>query len=203
MPRVVDKEAKKMQILQVAMKVFARKGVVKTKMIDIATEAGIGKGTIYEYFRRKEQIFSAAFEYFFENLSLHIERSLSKTDDPVRKLSIIIEESFNGFLADDGRYAELIMEFWAAGVRENDPVMLDAIDLKSMYAQYRNFFAGVISEGIQKKVFRAVNPEDTASMIIALLDGIGLQWIMDRSLFDPQELARQMCDILLNGIRKS
>ena len=80
--------------------------------------------------------------------------------------------------------------------------MLDTIDLRTMYAQYRDFFAGVISEGIRKNVFRPVNPEDAASMIIALLDGIGLQWIMDRSLFHPPDMARHMYDILLNGIRK-
>ena len=39
------------------MQVFAKKGVAKTKMIDIATIARVGKGTIYEYFASKEDIF--------------------------------------------------------------------------------------------------------------------------------------------------
>ena len=61
-PKIIDKEAKKAEILQAAMQVFSRKGVAKTRMADIAVAAGIGKGTIYEYFRSKEEIFAAAFQ---------------------------------------------------------------------------------------------------------------------------------------------
>ena len=57
-PKIVDKEAKKTQIIIAATQVFSKLGVAKTKMIDIAQAAGIGKGTIYEYFRSKEEIFS-------------------------------------------------------------------------------------------------------------------------------------------------
>ena len=61
MPKIVDKAAKKNEILLAAMRLFAEKGVVNSKMADIAIAAGIGKGTIYEYFRSKEEIFGEAF----------------------------------------------------------------------------------------------------------------------------------------------
>ncbi|MCP4754546.1 MAG: helix-turn-helix transcriptional regulator [Proteobacteria bacterium] len=47
MPKIVDKAAKKGEILSSAIKVFAEKGVANTKMVDIARRAEIGKGTIY------------------------------------------------------------------------------------------------------------------------------------------------------------
>ena len=93
MPRIVDKEAKKLQILHVAMRVFARKGVVKTKMIDIATEAGIGKGTIYEYFRSKDAIFVSAFTYFFETMQAELKQALASEHNPVRQLQILAEST--------------------------------------------------------------------------------------------------------------
>ena len=56
MPKIVDKEAKKLDIVHAALKEFARRGVANTKMADIATAAGIGKGTIYEYFKDKNEM---------------------------------------------------------------------------------------------------------------------------------------------------
>jgi len=202
MPRVVDRDEKRRRILHAAMAAFARKGIMKTKAIDIAQEAGVGKGTIYEYFRSKEEIFVAAFQLFFSNLNYNIERSLARTDDPVQKLKIIIEETMQGFLQDDGKFAELIMEFWAEGVRTKDPNMLGAIDLKKLYSDYRLFIAHVIEEGIRKGVFMSVDVMVTASLIIAALDGIGLQWIMDRNLFKSPVIAGQLFETLLEGIRK-
>ncbi len=202
MPRIVDREQKRRSILQAAMRAFARKGVIGTKASDIASEAGVGKGTIYEYFRSKEEIFAAAFELFFENVHHNIEQALKKTDDPVAKLRIIVEESLNGFLQEDGKFAELIMEFWAAGVREKDPDVLSAIDLKGLYAVYRKFFAEIIDEGIRKEVFRPVDTFLTASLILAVLDGIGLQWIMDRDQFDTRRITDQTFEILLEGVRR-
>ena len=66
-PIIVDKELKKQDILVAALKVFARQGIAKTKMIDIAIEAGIGKGTIYEYFRSKEEVIRESFQAFLQN----------------------------------------------------------------------------------------------------------------------------------------
>ncbi len=202
MPKVVDREAKRQMILNAAMRAFARKGVMKTKAIDIAEEAGVGKGTIYEYFRSKEEIFSAAFEFFFQTLNINIERSLAETDDPVQKLKIIIGETMRGFLQNDGKFAELIMEFWAEGVRTKDPAMLGSIDLKSLYAEYRKFISEVIEEGIKTGTFRKIDTQMVASVIIAALDGIGLQWIMDRQLFNPEKISELMFATLLEGIRK-
>ena len=51
-------------IIHAAIKVFGRTGLEKGKIADIAREAGIGKGTVYEYFRSKDELFQAIEEYF-------------------------------------------------------------------------------------------------------------------------------------------
>ena len=55
-PKIVDKEVKKKEILESAIKVFARNGIANTKVIDIAIEADTSKGNIYTYFESKEEI---------------------------------------------------------------------------------------------------------------------------------------------------
>ena len=88
-PKVIDKESKRLEILMAAMQVFARKGVTNSKMAEIAEAAGIGKGTIYEYFASKEDIFGLAFQYFFHDVQQKILQTLEGTDDPIEKLKLI------------------------------------------------------------------------------------------------------------------
>ena len=63
-PKVVDRQKKREKILRAALKVFSDRGMTEFKMIDIATAAGIGKGTIYEYFSSKEDIIAGCFNVF-------------------------------------------------------------------------------------------------------------------------------------------
>ena len=66
MPIVVDKEKKKREIIDAAIRVFSRQGYRRTKINDIAGEAGVGKGTVYEYFKSKEDLFLHMSEHLFE-----------------------------------------------------------------------------------------------------------------------------------------
>ena len=60
-PKIVDVEEKKKGIIQAAIGIIARRGLAQTKMEDIAQAAEIGKGTLYEYFKSKDEIFQGAF----------------------------------------------------------------------------------------------------------------------------------------------
>ena len=201
MPRVVDKEAKKMQILQVAMKVFARKGVVKTKMIDIATEAGIGKGTIYEYFRSKEEIFASAFTYFFETMMGEINQAIQAEHDPVRQLQIITELSLKSLIEGNAEFADIMMDFWAEGVRNKNQVMLSSINLKGIYADYRKIVAKILKSGINQGIFKKMDINAAASVFIGTFDGIMLQWILDRKIVNLHKVLSILMDTFINGIK--
>ncbi len=202
MPKIVDRQAKKVEIIQAAMKVFARNGVMKSKMIDIARTAGIGKGTIYEYFRSKEEIFAEAFRLVFAEADRMITRALGSTDDPVEKLHRIVHATVAGFGKEDGEFIQIIMDFWAEGIRSKHPEVLKMINLEEVYAGYRAMIVSILEDGIKKKVFRSVNTSLVASVLIAALDGLMLQWVMNRNLFTFEEAADVLLDSVLNGIKR-
>jgi len=60
--------------------------VANTKISDIAEAAGIGKGTIYEYFRSKDEIFVESFQFFLEKVDSIISQRLYRISDPMEKL---------------------------------------------------------------------------------------------------------------------
>ena len=202
MPKIVDKEAKKMEILHAAMQVFAQKGVVKTKIIDIATTAGVGKGTIYEYFRSKEEIFTSAYTYFFQTMESMVQEALSKEDDPLKQLELILTISLDAFMHIGEEFADIMMEFWAEGIRNKNQDILDAINLKGVYSNYRKMIQQILKKGIEKGMFKPMDTKSTASILIGALDGIMLQWIMDRKAINLRKVPVVILDSFIEGIRK-
>ena len=201
MPKIIDKEVKKLEILHAAMKVFANKGILNTKMIDISSEAGVGKGTIYEYFRSKDEIFFTAFTYVFKETEQQLSDALSTTSDPVRKLELVLEITFDSFMGHSGEFAAIMMDFWAEGVRNKDSNILNAIDLKGIYAEYRKLISSILQEGIDNRIFRQMDIDLIASAFLAILDGLALQWIMDRKAVNLKQVTAVVLECIINGIK--
>jgi AcrR family transcriptional regulator len=202
MPKIVDKEAKKRDIMHAAMEVFSRKGVTKTKMIDIAEKAGIGKGTIYEYYRSKEEIFGDAFMITYSQTEDLIREIAAAANDPETKLRRIMELTTESFFQGGGDFVGIMMDFWSEGIRNKDERILQIIDLNKIYQNYRTVISDILQEGITSGVFKEMNTKLTASVIIAALDGLLLQWILDRTLFDPRNATEVLVNTYLNGIKK-
>jgi TetR/AcrR family fatty acid metabolism transcriptional regulator len=200
-PRFVDKEEKKRDILMAAMRVFAQGGVVKTKMADIAAAAGIGKGTIYEYFRSKEDIFAAAYHQMFEGVEEKIEAVMADDIEPEEKLRQLMVVTVEGVLGDGGEFAGIMMAFWSEGIRNRNDRILDVIDLKQLYAEFRGIISSILTEGIQQGRFRKVDISLTASVLIGAMDGILLQLIMEPKIFTPDQVVSVLMDTFLNGLK--
>ena len=201
-PKLVDKAEKKQEILKAAMRVFALKGVVNSKMTDIAVAAGIGKCTIYEYFRSKEDIFAEAYNHIFMETEKGISRILESSIQPEEKLRGLMGVTLEKLLVeDDGEFAGIMMSFWSEGVRNNNERIMEIIDLKKVYSEFRILISGILEEGIAKGQFRDIDPHVTASVIIGALDGILLQYIMDKDVFRPEEAIAVLLDSYLNGIK--
>ena len=201
-PKIVDKDAKKIEIIHAAVKVFSEKGMVKAKMADIALEAGIGKGTIYEYFRSKEEVFASGFQMFFQGMENQIESALSSTTDPVEQLKLLINLSFKSFLQHGSDLAMIMMDFWAEGIRNKDEKILNSIDLRQIYHEFRIMIQSIINNGIEQGVFRQVDTHNVAALLIGALDGIMLQWIMDQKVIDLDKITDSVIDNFLYGLYK-
>jgi len=199
-PKFVDKKAKKNIILKAAMKIFAQKGIANTKMSDIAVESNIGKGTIYEYFKNKEEIFKESFNYFREELEGTIARRIFKLTDPEEKLRSLIISFADAVDSQTFDFIEIIFDFWAEGIRHHDENKI--FDLKKMYVEYRNLIISILEEGIKKGIFKDIDTTITASILLGSIDGLTLQWIMDKNLFSLKKATEVLVDSVIRGIKK-
>jgi AcrR family transcriptional regulator len=200
-PKVVNKEQKQTEILHAAIVVFAEKGYANSKIIDIANAAQVGKGTIYEYFRSKEEIFVSAFKSMFSETEQALIEELHTLDSPVQKLEFFLSSITNVFLKENGKHIELMMEFWAAGTKRSNPYFLKAIDLKTIFSQFRVLLMGIIEEGIQKKLFQDVNTYSAASLLLSFVDGLLLQWMADKENMNIDKVLKDSFAIITNGLK--
>jgi AcrR family transcriptional regulator len=201
-PKKIDKAAKKQEILEAAMKLFARNGVTNTKMAHIAEAAGVGKGTIYEYFRSKEDIFASAYHHMFAETEELIEKVLQSNIGPEERLKAVLGDTIEALLGDGGEFAGIMMEFWSEGIRSKDDRILKIINLDEIYRQYRQIISEILEEGISQGIFRRVDTHLTASALIGAMDGLFLQWILEPGIFEPREATDVLIDCYLNGIKK-
>ena len=85
-PKFVNREEKIQAIARAALELFAQKGFSATSVTQIATAAGVGKGTLYEYFETKTDIFVAAIVEWMKQFERTIMAELERIDDPVARL---------------------------------------------------------------------------------------------------------------------
>jgi TetR/AcrR family transcriptional regulator, repressor for uid operon len=199
-PRIVDKDAKKKQIILAAMQVFSRLGVAKTKMVDIAAAAAIGKGTIYEYFRSKEQIFFTAFNTMFSEMEERLQEIVRSDKNPREKLQSLVKITLDYHSEDSGEFAAIMMDFWAEGIRNKNEQILDVINLKEIYIKFRELIAGIVKEGIKQGLFKKVDVSSYAAITIAALDGLFLQIIMEPQIMDNKKIMKTFEDTLISGL---
>ena len=96
----------------------------------------------------------------------------------------------------------IMMDFWAEGIRNKDEKILDSIDLRQIYHEFRIMIQSIINNGIEQGVFRQVDTHNVAALLIGALDGIMLQWIMDQKVIDLEKITDSVIDNFLYGLYK-
>ncbi len=196
MPKIVDKAAKREVILQAALKVFARQGYNYTKMIDIAREANIGKGTIYEYFRSKEEILLAAYDNYMQISKERIATILARPITPLEKIREIILQTIRIY-ASDPEIMRVFFDFWIESTHNEN---ITEMDFRKLYADYRALGRNLLEEAKQAGQVRKDISENVPSILVAVVEGTFLQWIIDPEAFDILKMAEDIVDTLFRGL---
>jgi TetR/AcrR family fatty acid metabolism transcriptional regulator len=197
-PKIVDKEAKRKQILVAALTVFTRKGIHDFRMIEIAEAANVGKGTLYEYFPSKDDLIVGCFSLFMSRFNDHVATQLSDVTDPVEKIKKLISATFEFCLTDRALF-DTIFDFYAAGIPRRDGKSL-LTELTPMYTDMIEWVSTVIDDGVSQGRFIPTDSKVAASSILALLDGLFFQLALGVISVDSTDFANKISEILLNGL---
>jgi AcrR family transcriptional regulator len=202
-PKLIDKDSKRDSIIDAAIKLFAKKGFTKTTINDIALAAGIGKGTVYEYFSTKEEIIHHSFGYFIKSLELDFQEILIMNTAVQEKLSLIFKGFVEFISTDSLGIIEIMFDFWAEAIKNKAAKGLLYQDMRQFYQSYREIFIDLLREGIEKGEFKKeIDTNSVASLIVGMLDGILVQWILDKKRINLEALNKMSDYVILDGLKR-
>ena len=193
------KQDKRSRIIEAAAKVFAHKGYNSTLIADIAKEAGIGKGTIYEYFPSKVDLFFAVFEWFVRMTETEAKVSVSALGGSASERLMALNDALLRSWFEMLEMYSLVMEFWSAAASSSMRQRFKGT-FKEGYRDFRRIVSALIRVGIETGEFQPeVDAESVAAALVGAWDALLLQAWFDEG-FDPLTTSRKFMTVLINGL---
>jgi AcrR family transcriptional regulator len=183
-------------ILEAARRVFATKGFSQATVDDIASAAGVAKGTVYLYYESKRDIYFAALKFGIEQMYSKLDEELKKVSTPEEKLRTLIGVKLAYF--DDNRdffkiyYSEL-------GNICIHPGTIDS-EFKAMYLEQAKVVEAILKEGARKKIIRPVRTEQAAFAISDVIRGVVTQRVLGWSKSKISQDVEFIFDLIWKGI---
>lgn len=196
------KDDRPAEIVAAALESFAERGFAATRLDDIATRAGVTRGTLYLYFPSKEELFKAVVRQSIVPVIAHVEEMIAAYRGPTIDLLTKLILSFPETLL--ASQASAIPKLVIAEAR-NFPELAQFY-LDEVIRRGRRAMTAVIQRGMARGEFRAVDRDHIFFCVIAPVLLAAL-WqhslgLYDRKGMNPQALCRAHVDILLNGLLK-
>lgn len=192
-------EDKRTQILHSAIEIFAKKGLERGKIADIAQHAGIGKGTIYEYFKSKDEIFSAIENLFVNDTIAQVNRLVNSNKSPTEKIEEIVNHSINMHEVM-GDTILIVSEMWAQHSRGQWHGHKNSI-FADMYSSYHKVIKEILTSGIKIGEFREMNKDGVATMLLALIDGMIWQDVIFKNDEKFDQRKKEAIKSFMKGIK--
>lgn len=185
---------KREAILRAAIKVFAGKGYFNSKVADIAKEAGIADGTVYLYFKSKDEILHSIFDRAMEEFIRLGKQEIAEIADPQERLR---------------RVAKLHLERLGA---DRDMAIVFQVELRGStkfmeefsaagFAVYLEIISEIFKEGQKQGIFRkGLKPIVCAKILYGALDEMVTNWILSKKSYPLAPMADVVLEIFFGGV---
>lgn len=188
---------KRESILRAATRVFARNGYFNSKVADIARAADVADGTVYLYFKSKEEILHSIFDQNMAEAIASGRKLIEKTSDPgekLRRIAVLHLERLGAdrelaivFQVELRGSTKFMQEFSAAG-----------------FAEYLGLLRKTFEEGQRSGVFRKdLNAKLVSKILFGALDEMATNWIISKRTYKLEPMAAVVMDVFLNGVSAS
>lgn len=193
--RAKRRRKKRSTILRAATLVFSRDGYHKARMDDIAITAGMGKGTIYQYFSGKQELFQEMIKEGFNLYLGKLEEDISEGNNYYDAFKRIIDFSFN-FMQKNVDISKVII---------SHPSMIDEKTVKWIRDKKQEIIqliVTIINKYKKQGEFREIDPMIAAHCFFAMIIFPIAENVFHRRKFNEEVVANGIVDVFLNGLVK-
>ena len=200
MPKIVDKEQKRDEIARKTMPLIAKYGYENTPIRRITAEAGIGKGTFYDYFRDKDDILNEIIRIVISDWTKLVIAKIGSIKDPLKQLFILIKD---GAILDTAFEQKMIIyvDLWRWAVSHKGEGEF-VPQFRGYLENGKNAVIQIIEEAQKKgSIKMELESAALASALIAFIDGLCMHSMILKPDFNVDKICRSFFDSLVNGIK--
>ena len=193
-------KARRSQILEQAEKVFAAKGFHNTTVAEIAAASGFAVGTLYQFFRSKEQLYAVMLTEKLNMLYAGVREAVEAEGDVVRKIEHLVSSQF--------RFVEENADFCGIFVRRDHLALSSgsATLRKRMADDYEihvSFTEGVLRDGIRAGVLKEMDPRMMAAALTGIINSCAAKWLTMAKETTLMSHIPFVVNVFLGGVRKN
>jgi AcrR family transcriptional regulator len=188
---------RKDQIVRATVDCITKFGYHNFSMQDVARTAGVSKGIIHYYFLNKDELMMSVLDRVAGDIERVLSTEMQSVTGAKRRFEVFIEVCFD-IVRSTKEYYQVNMDFWTQ-INQKDEVRRV---IARHYTKFREACGLVIAEGIREGVFRSVEPAEYASYVIAVIDGLSLQWLFDETAFEYDSVVKNAGRLLVEGVSK-
>jgi len=185
---------KPQQIIEAAVRVFAREGYYNSRVSDIAHEAGIAAGTIYLYFRTKDDILVTLFRDKMAEFVGALRKAIAGEPDAASKVRRLVSLHFS-MLEENPDLAEVVQ----VELRQGQKFFRGASSQE--IGAYFALIGSVLEEGVSQGRFRSDLPVKLATkMLFGAMDQMATSWVLGKRGYQLVDTADAVAEIFLQGV---
>jgi AcrR family transcriptional regulator len=180
-----EKERRRQQIMVAAKRVFSDKGFNKATMEDIAQEAELSPGTLYLYFKNKEELYASLSLRILQYLLIRVEHvNDDKEADPQEKLTALMDAMYDVYEFDPLIIINMFHLQSSETLRNLSPQLME--EIKTLSRKSLGSIAKIFEQGVEQGLFFDRHPVALADTFWAMFSGVVL-WLTSKKLIDEQK----------------
>lgn len=188
---------RKVEILTVAERLFARKGFFKTSMAEIAQEAEFSVGSLYQFFPSKEAVYVALMEEKFEEYLALVQREVAGAKTALDQLDALIATKVS-FFEKHRNFFRIYVTEWGVGECSIKGVLGKRIS--SLREEYLALLARTMETGIRRRLFKKLDAREMAQLFDGMMNAIIHQWVASAGEESLVAKADAIRDVFLRGV---
>ena len=192
-------QARREEILKAAERIFAQNGFHNSTVAEIAKESEFAIGTIYQFFKNKEELYYTMMIEKFDLLYTTLQKEIGKNKKCLEKIACLVEVVLS--------FIEKNVDFFKIFTWELNVLRLNMENklkerLITKHFDYIRLISNVIKEGLQEGMFKEGSADDLSSALVGMVNIFAFNWILNRQQDSLRAKAPVIVDLFLNGTRR-
>lgn len=183
----------KKTIFEAAIKVFSISGYNSATMDEVASVAGVAKGTLYYHFKSKEEIFKFIISQGMNVIKDEINEATSKEEDSIEKLKVLCKVQLSLIYRHKELFKVIMSQIWGQEDRQ--------LELRAIIQDYMEDISKFFKEAIDKNVIESGNPQLLAYAFFGTLTSVSVYELIHQNDEDVNVITERLMNYIMNGIK--